>query len=70
MGKIKWTEKAIKNLEDLHNYIANDSVLYAQRFITSLIHSTEILEKQPLSGRIVPEFEITISGNLYFVTAG
>jgi len=58
MGQIKWTHKSLKHLEELHGYIAKDSIIYAQRFIKSLIQSVNILEKQPYSGRVVPEFDI------------
>jgi addiction module RelE/StbE family toxin len=58
MGQVKWTEKAQKHLKDLHDYIAKDSILYAQRFIRSLINSSTILEKNPYAGRMVPEFDL------------
>ena len=57
MGKIKWTEKASRNLESIHEYISRDSEIYAVRFVKSLIKATKRLEDTPYSGRIVPEFE-------------
>jgi toxin ParE1/3/4 len=57
VGKIKWTDKAIFHLNALHQYIAKDSLLYATRFIKSLIVSTEKLETLPRMGRIVPELK-------------
>ena len=56
MVEIRWTEKASNNLEDIFEYIASDSKIYASRFIKAIIKQTSILENQPLSGRIVPEF--------------
>ena len=57
MGKVRWSEKASSNLENIHDYIAKDSPLFATKFITYLIKSTKILEDMPNSGRIVPELE-------------
>jgi len=54
--KIKWTEKASGNLQAIHEYISWDSTLYANRFVKSLIKTTEKLEIMPYCGRIVPEF--------------
>lgn len=57
MVKVKWTEKAITNLQAIYDYIAKDSKTYALRFILSLIKATKKLEIMPRCGRIVPEFE-------------
>ena len=57
MGKIKWTERASRNLQDIHEYISRDSLIYAARFVKSLVKATKRLEDMPHSGRIVPEFE-------------
>jgi plasmid stabilization system protein ParE len=47
-------------LQHIYDYIAFDSDLYANRFITQLIQRTEKqLSKYPLSGRAVPEFDKT-----------
>ncbi len=55
MGKIKWTEKAESHLHAIHDYIAQDSLFYATRFISSLIRATRKLEMFPFCGRYVPE---------------
>ena len=57
MGKVRWTEKASKNLQAIHDFISRDSKSYAHRFIKSLIKRTIRLEMLPYSGRIVPELE-------------
>ena len=57
MGKVRWTEKASGNLQAIHDYIAEDSRIYATRFIRSLIEATARLEKMPRCGRVVPELE-------------
>ena len=57
MGQIKWSEKAVIDLEAIFNYISTNSPIYASRFINSIIKSTDILKSQPFLGRIVPEFD-------------
>jgi addiction module RelE/StbE family toxin len=57
MGKIRWTEKASKDLQAIHAYISKDSKTYATRFVKSLIKATTKLETMPHCGRIVPELE-------------
>ena len=59
MGQVIWTEKASAHLKAIHDYIAEDSPIYATRFIKALIKATLKLETFPLAGRSVPEFEHT-----------
>lgn len=59
MGKIIWTEKASAHLKAIHDYITEDSSVYATRFIKSLVKATTKLEVFPMAGRLVPEFEGT-----------
>jgi plasmid stabilization system protein ParE len=59
VGKIVWTEKASVHLRAIHDYIAEDSSVYATRFIKSLVQATAKLEVFPMAGRSVPEFEGT-----------
>jgi len=47
MGKLKWTEKASKNLQAVFDYISKDSKVYAARYVKALVHSTKKLEKMP-----------------------
>lgn len=57
-AQIKWSEKAANNIEHIYSYIAEDSTVYAERFVRSLICTVEDqLKVFPLIGRIVPEFE-------------
>ena len=59
MGKVVWTEKATAHLKSIHDYIAEDSAVYALRFVQSLVKATSKLEVFPAAGRSVPEFEGT-----------
>lgn len=57
MVEIIWSELALKDLKSIHDYIAEDSLLYAERYINVLISRVDILIKNPLAGRSVPEFQ-------------
>lgn len=57
MGQIRWTEKASSHLQAIYEYIAQDSKVYAARFIKSLIKATSKLESLPRCGRVVPELQ-------------
>jgi addiction module RelE/StbE family toxin len=54
--KLIWTELALADLKQIHEYIARDSEKYAERQIARIIKKVEQLELQPISGRIVLEF--------------
>uniref|UniRef100_A0A831XG01 Type II toxin-antitoxin system RelE/ParE family toxin n=1 Tax=Geobacter metallireducens TaxID=28232 RepID=A0A831XG01_GEOME len=56
MAQIVWTEKASSHLQAIHEYIAHDSPVYAERFVRSLVKATVKLQDAPHCGRIVPEF--------------
>ena len=55
MEQIKWTNKSLKDLKSIHDFISLDSKFYATRFINKLIQRFEQLVLFPASGRIVPE---------------
>ena len=57
MVKVVWTDAALFDLNDIGEYIANDSERYAQLTIERLFNSVDILEEHPRSGKMVPEFE-------------
>ena len=53
--KIDWSQRSISDLHALHDYIAQDSQLYAERFVAKLVRATEPLADFPELGRRVPE---------------
>jgi addiction module RelE/StbE family toxin len=55
MAKIIWSELALEDLKNIHEYISKDSLIYANRVIKKIILRIEQLEKFPRSGRVVPE---------------
>lgn len=55
--RIKWTEKAQRQLDQIFEYIAVDSKLYANRTIKKIIERADSISKHPRIGRSVPEYE-------------
>ena len=47
MAEVKFTDQAIDDLNDIAEYISNDSVFYAELQVQKLINRTDILEKFP-----------------------
>lgn len=56
MVEVVWTISAITDLENIAEYIAKDSIRYAEITVNELFYSTNVLEKYPKFGRTVPEF--------------
>ena len=55
MIRIEWTEPAVSDLENIHDYIARDSAEYADAVVEHLVLSVDRLASFPESGRLVPE---------------
>ena len=52
---VKWTRHAKRQLHHIHDYIAQDSPLYARRVSEELVKKTNGLDELPRKGRMVPE---------------
>jgi plasmid stabilization system protein ParE len=50
-----WTEPAKADLRSIHDFIAADSRHYAKKVVQDLINKTDILDRLPRVGRVVPE---------------
>lgn len=57
MVKVVWTQFAIDDLKQIHEFITKDSKAYADRVVDQIILRTEQLQELPLSGRLVPKFQ-------------
>lgn len=57
MVEIIWSPRAASDVEEICNYIANDSEHYAQIFAQKVIAIVEKLPDFPHGGRIVPEYQ-------------
>ena len=56
MKKIIWADAAVEDLDNIHNYIAQDSPFYADALCLEILQAVDQLEKFPKVGRKVPEF--------------
>lgn len=56
MVKIVWTELSINDLREIYDYIAEDSVRYADITVNRLYNRVQPLSFNPYTGKIVPEF--------------
>ncbi|TVR69528.1 MAG: type II toxin-antitoxin system RelE/ParE family toxin [Marinilabiliales bacterium] len=55
MDKVRWTDQAVDDIENIAEFISKDSVKYAKIQVKRFFDITRILEKQNKFGRIVPE---------------
>ena len=56
MVKVKWTNNALEELDDIANYILKYSPKYAQILVTQIYEMISHLEQFPMFGRKVPEY--------------
>lgn len=56
MVDLRWAESAVKDLEDIGNFIAKDSEENARNTARRIIDTIETIATFPYSGRVVPEF--------------
>ncbi len=57
--QIVWSPEAERDLESIRDYIAHDSVRYAELVVQRIVGSVERLSTFPESGRVVPELGVT-----------
>jgi toxin ParE1/3/4 len=55
MAKVNWTKQAIKDVDKIAEFIAKDSEHYAKIQVGRFFDAVKVLEKHPLSGKMVPE---------------
>ena len=55
MSNVIWTQAALDDLKGIKEYIARDSIYYAEKFEDDTFTITDNLELFPEMGRIVPE---------------
>jgi plasmid stabilization system protein ParE len=51
-----WTRQSVIQLNKYADYIAQDNVLAAEKWVLSLLGKTDQLSELPKNGRIVPEY--------------
>jgi len=55
--KLIWTNEALNRLSDIDNFIAQDSITRARKFVRELICRVSSIPLYPKKGRVVPEFD-------------
>lgn len=55
MASVTWTKQALFDVDNIAEYIAQDSKYYAKIFVEKIFTSITRLEVFPESGRVVPE---------------
>lgn len=55
MVEINWTEQSLDDINNIAEFIAKDSVKYANIQVELFFERTRILKTMQLSGKIVPE---------------
>ena len=58
MIPIKWSPLAVRDLESIRDYIAEDSARYAELVLGRIVSSVDRLGRFPESGRVVPELSM------------
>ncbi|HET6253899.1 MAG TPA: type II toxin-antitoxin system RelE/ParE family toxin [Puia sp.] len=58
MAKVVWSPRAVKDIDEIAEFIAKNSVQYARAQTKLFVEEAEELEKHPHRGRIVPELGI------------
>jgi toxin ParE1/3/4 len=54
--RVHWTNTAVEHLLSIHEYVAQDSDVYADRLMDQLTRRSQQIETFPRSGRRVPEY--------------
>ena len=57
MVEVKWTDNAIKELDEIALYISKDSLRYAEILISQIYELVGHLTQFPKIGRVVPEYD-------------
>ena len=55
--RVHWTNKALDHLLAIHEYVAQNSEIYANRLVDRLTRRSEQIGLFPQSGRMVPEYK-------------
>ena len=59
MVEINWTEQSLDDINNIAEFIAKDSIKYANIQVELFFERTHILKKMPMAGKITPELNKT-----------
>ena len=54
---VHWTHNSTNHLVDIYDFISKDSKYFARRMVDRITKRSEQIAFEPLSGRIVPEYQ-------------
>lgn len=66
MASIIWTENVLQDIDNIANFIANDSEFYAKQFVRKIIAATVKLERYPEIERPLRELPQSIYKEILF----
>jgi len=52
---VAWSKPAERDLKQIFQYIARDSIFYAEKVVKNIVEKSMSLESSPRRGRMVPE---------------
>jgi toxin ParE1/3/4 len=55
--RVRWSPRAIEDLEAIAQYISADSGAYASSVVKTILNATRNFSRFPFAGRVVPEFD-------------
>lgn len=55
--RVAWSQRALRDLEEIADYIAADSPTYAAIVVKKIVSLAKTLRQFPRAGRKVPEFD-------------
>ena len=55
--KVHWTHNAVGHLANIYEYISLNSPTYAKRMVDRITRRSSQIAENPLSGRMVPEYQ-------------
>ena len=67
---LRWTRRALKNLEDEAKYIAQDDPEAARKIVLRIFNAVELLKENPAigrPGRVPGTRELVITGTRYLI---
>ena len=56
MVRVEWASPALADLREIHDFIARDSLRYAQATVEKLTDTAARLARNPQIGEVLPEF--------------
>ena len=56
--EIEWSPEAYEDVDDIAEFIAKDSVFYAEAIVGKMLEAASSLDQMPERGNLVPELQL------------